>query len=128
MSKPIIDDIVAQMRAERGRRRLTLSDVAQFVGLPGLVIGAYERGDRQPPLPKLRVWVEGMAHQLVALPTLAEQSGATRVEHAVAYGHDDSGLIECDSREEAAQIAARMPGAKVVSRRVLVGMWEPGNG
>lgn len=119
---PTPDPIVIQMRAQRERLNLSLPRAAQRCNMPAIVIGSYERGDRQPPLFRLRGWVEALDFRLLAVPTGASSGAPLRIEYAVAYNGE--GLIECDTQEEAADIAALMPGARVVTRTVRVSEWQ----
>jgi transcriptional regulator with XRE-family HTH domain len=118
------DRIAMQMRDERRRLNLSLDQAAVRIQMPAVVLGSYERGDRQPSLPKLRAWVEGLAHKLVAIPTGGAAIGASlRIEYAVAYGPSGDGLIECADEAEAAAICSHLQGSRVVSRSVRVGRW-----
>lgn len=122
------DAIPAQLRAERLRLGLTLPGAEDKVGIPGVVIGAYERGDRVPPLDKLRTWSEGLGHHLIAVPTTngstaaAVTTGQMRIEYGVAAGDL---LLPADSEEDARALAKLMAGAVVVSRSVHLTVWEP---
>lgn len=122
------DPIADQMRTVRNQLGLSLEKAATRSGIPAVVIGSYERGDRQPTLPKARLWVESFGHQLLAVPSDAETAGGSpiRIEYAVRYGELCDGFIECDSIDEAAGIADHMPGAQVVHRIVHVGEWQVG--
>jgi transcriptional regulator with XRE-family HTH domain len=120
-----LDPIAAQMRAVRLRRNWSLPQAALRVGLEPIVVGSYERGDRQPGLRRLRQWVEGMGLRLL----LVGGPGDTAVdgeqvweEHAVNW--DGPELILCDSAEEAAAVARRMSGAVPVRRVVRSGGWR----
>lgn len=123
-----LDAIAAQLRAERKRRNLSLTTAAELVGIPAVVIGSYERGDRTPPLDRLRTWAEGLDHKLVAIPAAAGAAAAeiaaghVRMEYAIAYGAE---LLPCDSQQQAAELARLIAGAVVVSRTVRLTGWEP---
>lgn len=122
MTAPTIDRIAQQMRAERNRLGLSLTEAAHRVHLEAVVLGSYERGDRFPPLPKLRQWVEALNHKLLAVPTRNGAEGSMRIEYGVAFGDE---LMPCDSEEQAVKLAGRMAGAVLVSRVVRTTGWEP---
>lgn len=127
MSRPL-DPIAGQLRAERKRLGLSLPAASARVGLEAVVIGSYERGDRIPPLDRLRTWTEGLGHHLLAVPATngalaaAEGNGQLRIEYALTVGDE---LIECDSEEEACRLAGVIDGSVVVSQMVHVTGWEP---
>lgn len=130
---PDIDPIAAQMREARLRRGWSLPAAGVKTGLGHMTIGSYERGDRKPPLQKLRQWVEGFGLRLLVVgaaddPSRVGLNGKVWLEHAVRYGDDETAQFVCDSAEEAAAIAARMPGARVFSRRVQATGWREENG
>lgn len=56
----------------RELRRASKLSLAQFEikhGIPAVVVGAYERGDRVPPLAKLDTILDCYGYQLAAIPT-----------------------------------------------------------
>lgn len=119
------DPIVAHLRAVRENRALSLARAGQLCGLDAVVLGSYERGDRQPPLCKLRRWSGGLGqHLMIASP--GGGTGPVRIEYFVRYGND--GLIDCDSLEEATALAAHVTGARVAFRQVWVGPVEEHRG
>lgn len=65
--QPGPDPIGVRMRAARAERGWSLTDAEEHLGIPGVVIGSYERGDREPGLARLRDWTERMGFQLVLL-------------------------------------------------------------
>ncbi|GAA4681183.1 helix-turn-helix domain-containing protein [Phytohabitans rumicis] len=123
MTAPNLDPIAVQLRAERKRRNLSLPRAAELVGLEAVVIGSYERGDRTPPLDRLRQWVEGLNHRLLAVPTSPTAEGALRVEFGVAYADR---VIPCESEDSAVELRRGLTGlAVVVARAVRTTSWEP---
>lgn len=118
---PERDPIAAQMRQARENRGWSLEAAAAKTGIPAVVIGSYERGDRQPPLHKLREWVEAFGHQLIVLGPQPDSEGEFWAEYRVRYG--ETGLILCTSRDEALEIATHMPEGVVASRQVHAGEW-----
>lgn len=119
------DPIVVQMRAAREAAALTLAALAQRVGIPAVVIGSWERGDRQPSLSRLRRWLASLGYDLHAAPTGAAVGGQTAVQHAVQY-LPDGRVVKCGSAEEARDLAARTPiVAEAVCRVVSAGPWHP---
>lgn len=60
--------VCKQMRDLRQAARLSLQDAERMVGLPGIVLGSYERGDRQPPLLKVEQILNAFGYTLAAVP------------------------------------------------------------
>lgn len=60
--------ICKQMRDLRRAAGLTLPEAAGVVGLPAIVLGSYERGDRQPPLEKAEQVLNGYGYTIAAIP------------------------------------------------------------
>ena len=116
---PRIDPIAVQMRAAREAAGLSLTEAGRRCAMSPVVVGSYERGDRQPPLNRLRPWVERLDHHLIVVPKTDQQ---VRHEYAVRYGTD--GLIECATRDEAELLARHIVGGRLVRRLVRVGGWE----
>lgn len=75
MPKP--DPIAEQMRAVRVDRGLSLPGAEALTGVKAVVIGSWERGDRQPSLAKLRQWVEAFGLELAVVDP-GQLDGATR--------------------------------------------------
>jgi transcriptional regulator with XRE-family HTH domain len=123
------DRIATQMRLLRQRRGLSLAQAARHTGIEAVVLGSWERGDRQPALPRLREWAEAFGLRLMVVgdagditdPT--DPAGLAWIEHAVRYG--EQALIVCDSAAEATEIASHMPGAEAVCRQVFASEWKP---
>ncbi len=65
-----------QIRALRRAAGLTLTAFEDRSDIPAVVCGAYERGDRQPPLNKLDAIFDFFGYRLVAIPKDAD---ATRI-------------------------------------------------
>lgn len=57
-----------QLRDLRKAAHLSLPQAELQFGIPGLVLGSYERGDRNPPLSKLEAILNGYGYTLVAVP------------------------------------------------------------
>lgn len=53
---------------------MSLTDVEEKFGIKGVVLGAYERGDRTPPLPKLEAAFRCYGYTLQAVPTGMEST------------------------------------------------------
>lgn len=129
------DPIRAQMRAARQALGWSLEAAARQTGIPSVVLGSWERGDRSPVLPQLRRWAEQFHRQVVVLEPgervvgVFGNAGEEWVSHLVVYGPNMDGTIDCDSEAEAEAIAAAMPGAKVghrINRRGAIefgGVW-----
>lgn len=60
--------VCKQLRDLRLAAHLSLTDAEALVGVPAIVMGSYERGDRQPPLSKLDAILRGYGYRLVAVP------------------------------------------------------------
>lgn len=60
--------VCKQLRDLRKAARLSLPEAEKQFGVPGLVLGSYERGDRNPPLNKLETIFNGYGYTLVAIP------------------------------------------------------------
>jgi transcriptional regulator with XRE-family HTH domain len=56
------------MRDLRFAAHLSLTEAEDAIGVSGIVIGSYERGDRQPPLAKIDTILKGYGYRLVAVP------------------------------------------------------------
>lgn len=127
-----VDPIARQMRVARERRGWSLEKAGEELGMPAVVIGSYERGDRHPPLENLRRWVEAMGYRL----QVVGPESATVAGYGDAVGSDGSTWLEfavecaderivCAGREDADRIAAVVPGANVVERQVYASPWRP---
>lgn len=60
--------VCKQLRDLRKAAHLSLPEAQQRFNIPGLVLGSYERGDRNPPLHKLEQILNGYGYTLVAIP------------------------------------------------------------
>lgn len=60
--------VCKQLRDLRKAARLSLPAFEDRFGIPGMVLGAYERGDRNPPLLKLEQILNCYGYTLVAIP------------------------------------------------------------
>lgn len=119
--RPTPDPIYAQLRGARLERGWSLRKAEVETGIPNVVIGSWERGDRNPITPQLRRWVEGFDRRLVVLEpdqkVLSTNAAAEEyVSFVVVYGWNRDGLIECDTEEEAQVIHENMPGSHVAHR------------
>lgn len=56
------------LRDLRRASGLSLATIENRYGIPAVVLGAYERGDREPPLRKLEVILAAYGHRLAAVP------------------------------------------------------------
>lgn len=61
--------LARQLRKTAG---LSLNRVEERYGIPAVVIGAYERGDREPPLRKLESILAIYGYQITAVPIGSE--------------------------------------------------------
>ncbi len=57
-----------QVRDLRKAKRLSLAQFEEQSGIPAVVVGAYERGDRIPPLHKLDAIFAFFGYRLAAVP------------------------------------------------------------
>lgn len=129
MSAP--DPIAVQLRAARQHRGLSLEAFEHKFGIKAVVVGSWERGDRQPAISRLREWCEALDHQLVALGPAEDAAGNVWLEYAVQYDLPEGGtdLIECDSAGEAEQLAPLVTGGRVLCRRLRATDWaDPEDG
>lgn len=85
----------AMLRDLRTSAGLTLAQVEKQFGVPAVVHGAYERGDREPPVRKLDAILHHYGYQLAAVPLGTE---AVRL----------SGDVIADLRAIADQLEARL--------------------
>lgn len=60
--------ICKQLRDFRKASRLSLLDAEKRFGVPAVVLGSYERGDRNPPLRKLEEIFNLYGYTVVAVP------------------------------------------------------------
>lgn len=60
--------VCKQLRDLRKAAGLSLSQASRRVGVPDIVLGSYERGDRQPPLTKIESILNGYGYTLAAVP------------------------------------------------------------
>lgn len=81
LMRPVLDPIVAQLRAERLRRRRleparsgrwTQKDIADRLGTHQSTVSEWESGMNLPPLPRLRAWSELFDLTLVLLNSAGE--------------------------------------------------------
>jgi transcriptional regulator with XRE-family HTH domain len=60
--------VCKQLRDLRGASHLSLDQAAKRYGIAAVVLGSYERGDRNPPLRKLEEILNNYGYTLVAIP------------------------------------------------------------
>lgn len=60
--------ICKQLRDLRYARRESLDQASKRIGLSAVAIGSYERGERQPPLPRLEQVFNAYGYTIVAVP------------------------------------------------------------
>jgi transcriptional regulator with XRE-family HTH domain len=65
---PSSHPICKQMRDLRRAAGLSLTEAQRLVGVPDIVLGSYERGDRQPPLTKVEAILNAYGYTLAAVP------------------------------------------------------------
>lgn len=63
-----IHPVCQQMLDLRLAARLSLAEAEYVIGLPAIVMGSYERGDRMPPLSKVDPILRGYGYRLTAVP------------------------------------------------------------
>jgi len=63
-----IHPLCVKMRNLRRAAGISLQAFEAKTGIPGVVVGSYERGDRIPPLSKLEAIFAAFGYQLVAVP------------------------------------------------------------
>lgn len=117
-----VSNITNRLREIRRSMGWSLETAAEKVGIPTPVIGSWERGNRRPPINSAQFWAERFGCRLVLLEPGQYVVGAlptasSWVEIVVDYGPD---VIVCTSREEADEIASRMPGSQVKWRKHTV--------
>lgn len=79
----------------------TLTRAAEMTGLPSMVLGSYERGERTPPLHKIEQILNSYGYDLVALPS---RKAVVRLPSDMAE----------DLRHIANILENRLPGRKMV--------------
>lgn len=60
--------LCALIRELRAATRLSLAQFEERFGISAVVVGAYERGDRIPPVPKLEAILNCFGYRLAAVP------------------------------------------------------------
>lgn len=68
--------IAAHIRTMRVEQRLSLTALACLCGVPAVVIGSYERGDRQPSLHQLERIYRALGADLAVVPAGFDVVGA----------------------------------------------------
>jgi transcriptional regulator with XRE-family HTH domain len=63
-----VHPICKQIRDLRMASRLSLTQAEKVLGVSGIVLGSYERGDRIPPLTKVDDILKGYGYRLAAVP------------------------------------------------------------
>lgn len=122
------DPIINQLAHYRDEHRISQAGLSQKLGWSAVVLGSYERGDRNVTVGRLRLWCDALGHQLVALGPANSGDQHTWLEYAVAYRRGDvtgHAYIECGTVEEALVVAEAIPHSTVVSRRHTTTDWEP---
>lgn len=67
--RPPVHPLCALLRELRLEAGFTLLAFEEKYKIPAVVVGAYERGDREPPLRKLDAVLSAYGYQLWAVPT-----------------------------------------------------------
>lgn len=70
--------ICALLRRLRTEARLSLGQVQEQYGVSAVVLGSYERGDREPPIRKLDAMLRLFGYQLEAVPIDSARDGTYR--------------------------------------------------
>lgn len=125
------EEIRVHMRRVRLSDYGSLSMAEQKTGLANVVIGAWERGDRNPPLTQLHRWTEAFGQTLLVVgPDHEVLSADPTAEEFVEYAVRTSttGVIGVPSRAVAEALAWQMPGSQVVYRVHRRSGWESGGG
>lgn len=63
-----VHPICKQIRDLRMAARMSLTEAEKILGISGIVLGSYERGDRTPPLTKVDEILKGYGYRLAAVP------------------------------------------------------------
>lgn len=63
-----VHPVCKQMKELRLAARMSLAEAQDLCGVPDIVVGSYERGDRQPPLVKVEAILNGYGYTLAAVP------------------------------------------------------------
>lgn len=100
-SEPAVHPLCAQIRNLRQAAGMSLSTFETRTGIPAVVVGAYERGDRTPPLSKLEIIYRYFGYQITAVPIGA---GAVRMS-----GDMIADLRAIADQLEAMNVAAEAP-------------------
>lgn len=116
-------ELGAHMRGIRQSQGLSLEKAAEKYGIPAVVIGSYERADRNPNTPNLIAWLAAFGQRFAVLGpddvVVRAHAGNGEVEWVVVYGNRQT--IVCDSRVEAFDIHSHMPGSRVAFRTHVYG-------
>lgn len=64
--------LCAFLRELRIEAKLSLSEVESRFGISAIVLGSYERGDREPPLRKIEAALKMYGYRLIAVPISGE--------------------------------------------------------
>lgn len=130
------DPIRDQLRAARQEKGWSQAEAARRSGIPAVVIGSWERGDRNPAsIPAFRQWASLYGRTLVILEpdqrvvsTKDSDGGDEVITFHVLYGPPASdgsyAVIDCGTHAEANQIAAAIPFARVAWRTVSRGPFQ----
>lgn len=63
-----VHPVYKQMRDLRKAAHLSLTEAQQHTNVPAIVLGSYERGDRQATINKIESILNGYGYTLVAIP------------------------------------------------------------
>ncbi len=74
-TKQPIHPLCLKLRELRRAANLSLTQFEKLTGIPAVVVGAYERGDRVPPLPKLE---QILAHYRYRIDVVSVDASAVR--------------------------------------------------
>lgn len=74
--------VVGLLRELRRTAGLSLMDIERQHGIPAVVVGSYERGDRRPTVEALQRLLDIYGHQLVAVPRERTLDGRPTVRTA----------------------------------------------
>jgi transcriptional regulator with XRE-family HTH domain len=67
-AQPTPHPLCALLRQLRQEAKLSLTEVQQRYGISAIVLGSYERGDREPPLRKMEAALGMYGYRLLAVP------------------------------------------------------------
>lgn len=124
LGPPVVHPLCAMVRELRQAARLSLHQFEECYGIPAVVVGAYERGDRIPPLHKLERILACFGYTIKAVPVAVPAAAHGEPGGEPGSDSDEPDGGRGDERGAAGSGAMRLPADMVAELRAIANQLE----